>query len=55
MTTTEIANVLVALCRQSKIDEVQESLFADDAQIIEANEMKGPKIVSGLEAIKTKI
>ena len=54
MTTSEIANKLVALCRQGKIDEVQETLFADNAQSIEANDMMGPKVVTGLEAIKAK-
>ena len=54
MTTAEVANQLVELCRQGKIDEVQETLFADNAQSIEANEMMGPKEVTGLEAIKAK-
>lgn len=54
MTTTEVANKLVELCRQGKIDEVQETLFAEDAQSIEANEMMGPKVVTGLDAIKEK-
>lgn len=54
MTTTEVANKLVELCRQGKIDEVQETLFADNAQSIEANEMMGPKVVTGLDAIKAK-
>jgi len=54
MTTTEVANKLVELCRQGKIDEVQETLFSDDAQSIEANEMMGPKVVTGLDAIKAK-
>jgi hypothetical protein len=54
MTTTEVANKLVELCRQGKIDEVQETLFAENAQSIEANEMMGPKVVTGLDAIKAK-
>jgi hypothetical protein len=54
MTTTEVANQLVELCRQGKIGEVQDTLFADDAQSIEANEMMGPKVVTGLDAIKAK-
>lgn len=54
MTTTEVANKLVELCRHGKIDEVQETLFADNAQSIEANEMMGPKVVTGLDAIKAK-
>jgi glutamate synthase domain-containing protein 1 len=54
MTISEVANKLVELCRQGKIDEVQETLFADNAQNIEANEMMGPKVVTGLDAIKAK-
>ena len=54
MTTQEVANKLVELCRQGKIDEVQATLFADNAQSIEANEMMGPKVVEGLEALKAK-
>ncbi len=54
MTTHDVANKLVELCRQGKIDEVQETLFAANATSIEANEMMGPKVVEGLEAIKAK-
>ncbi len=54
MTTTEVAHKLVELCRHGKIDEVQETLFADNAKSIEANEMMGPKVVTGLDAIKAK-
>lgn len=52
MSTTEVANKFVELYRYGKIDEVQETLFADYAQSIEANKMMGPKVVTGLEAIK---
>lgn len=54
MTTTEVANKLVELCRQGKMDEVQKTLFAHNAQSIEANEMMGPKVVTGLDGIKAK-
>ena len=54
MTTAEVAKKLVELCREGKIDEVQETLFAENAQSIEASEMMGPKIVTGIEAIKAK-
>jgi limonene-1,2-epoxide hydrolase len=54
MTTQEVANQLVSLCRQGKIDEVQATLFAGDAKSIEANDMMGPRVVEGLEAIKAK-
>ena len=54
MTTLEVANKLVELCRQGKIDEVQETLFAENALSIESGEMMGPKVIEGLEAIKEK-
>ncbi len=54
MNTKELANQLVELCRQGKIDEVQATFYADDAVSIEANEMMGPKVVEGLSGIKQK-
>jgi hypothetical protein len=54
MTTQEVANKLVELCRQNKIGEVHNTLFAANVTSIEANEMMGPKVVVGLDAIKAK-
>ena len=54
MTTRDVANQLVELCRFGKIDEAQEILFAETIQSVEANEMMGAKIVAGLEAVKAK-
>ena len=54
MTTTEVANKLVELCRYGKIGEVHDTLFAEDIQSIESDESMGPKIVNGLNAIKAK-
>lgn len=54
MNTQEVANRLVELCRQGKIDEVQATLFADNAKSIEAKESFGPKVTEGLTAIKAK-
>ncbi len=54
MSTRDVANQLVELCRFGKIDETQAILFADNAKSIEAQEMMGTKIVDGLEAIKAK-
>lgn len=54
MTTAEVANKMIELCRQGKIDEVQATLFADNAKSIEANDMMGPRVVEGLDAIKAK-
>ena len=54
MTTQEVANRLVELCRTGQIDNCQAELFADNAQSIELNENFGPKITDGLSAIKAK-
>jgi hypothetical protein len=53
-TTLEVANKLVELSRLGKIDEVHETLFADNAVSIEANDNMGPRTVEGLDAIKAK-
>jgi ketosteroid isomerase-like protein len=54
MTTKEVADRLVALCRQGKIEDTQKELFADDAVSIEANDMMGPRETNGKDAIKKK-
>ncbi len=54
MTTTEVANRLVELCRQGKIEEAQQELYADNVQSIEAGDMMGPRVVTGMDAIKQK-
>jgi hypothetical protein len=54
MTTKEVANRLVELSRQGKIQDVQKELFATTAVSIEPNESMGPKLVSGLPAIIEK-
>ncbi|MBA4197561.1 MAG: hypothetical protein C0459_08395 [Chitinophaga sp.] len=54
MTTHEIAEQLVSLCRQGKIDEAQATLFAENVVSIEAGEDMGPKVVEGLEALQHK-
>ena len=54
MITEDVAYKLVELCRHNKIEEAHESLFADNAQSIEANEVMGPRVVTGLDAIKAK-
>lgn len=53
MTTQEVANRLVELCRMGQYETAQDELFADDAVSIEPD--KAPvKEVRGLEAIKEK-
>jgi hypothetical protein len=54
MTTQEVANRLVELSRQGKIEDVLKQLFAPNAVSIEANDSMGPKIVTGLNAIIEK-
>ena len=54
MTTQEVANRLVALCRIGQVDQAQEELFAENAQSIEFAENFGPKVTNGLAAIKVK-
>ncbi len=54
MTTQEVANQLVELCRQGKIEEAQKELFAEDAESIEPNESMGAKEVKGLNGILEK-
>ena len=45
MTTQEVANRLVELCRIGQIDQAQAELFADDATSIEPNDMMGERVV----------
>jgi hypothetical protein len=54
MTTEEVADRLVELCREGKIDETHEELFSPNAVSIEANEMMGPRIVTGLDGLREK-
>jgi hypothetical protein len=54
MTTHEVANRLVELCRQGKIEETLKELFANDAVSTEANDFMGAKVVEGLPAIFKK-
>src|SRR5664279_2651001 len=54
MTTKEVADRLVELCRQGKIEDTQKELYAEDAVSIEANDSMGPRETKGLEGIKKK-
>ena len=54
MTTNEIATKLVSLCREGKITEVLETLFANNAKSVEMDSSMGNKETIGLEAIKNK-
>lgn len=54
MSTNEIANRLVELCRQGKFEEAQKELYAADAVSIEPEDAPGLTSVEGLENIVEK-
>mgnify|MGYP003393908065 CR=1 FL=1 len=55
MTTTDVANQFVALCREGKEKEAQRLLYAEDAVSVEAGAPAGQKTeVKGLAAIHAK-
>ena len=54
MTTKEVADRLVELCREGKITEAINELYADNAVSIEPNEYMGPRQQDGLPAILKK-
>jgi ketosteroid isomerase-like protein len=55
MNTMEIANKMVALCREGKNHEALETLFADDMVSVEAVAMPGAQQeAKGLAAVKAK-
>ena len=55
MNTLEIANKLVALCREGKNAESLSTLYASDAVSVEAMSMPGmPQATEGLPAIQAK-
>ncbi|MFY0100224.1 SnoaL-like domain-containing protein, partial [Acinetobacter baumannii] len=55
MTTMDIANKLVALCREGKDEEAQRLLYADDAVSVEAGAPPGESPErKGLAAIRAK-
>ena len=55
MSTLEIANKLVDLCRQGKNAECLSTMYSDDAVSVEAMAMPGtPQESKGLAAIKAK-
>jgi SnoaL-like protein len=54
MTTQEIADRLVQLCREGKWEEAQTELFSDDAESIEPPGSPGLQTVKGLDKIKKK-
>lgn len=56
MNTQQVADRLVALCREGKYDQAQDELYAEDAVSIEMEGMSGGALgnVEGLPAIREK-
>lgn len=55
MSTSDIANRLVALCREGKFLEAVDTLYADNVQSVEAREFAGmPRELSGKAAVRGK-
>ena len=54
MSTQEIASLLVTLCRNGKIEEAKEELFATDIVSIEPREGILPKETRGMDSIRKK-
>jgi hypothetical protein len=54
MTTTELATRLVDMCRNGKVEEAKEELFAEDIISVEPKEGLLPKETKGLDAIRKK-
>lgn len=54
MTTKEVANYLVKICRDGKVEEAKQELFTEDTLSIEPTEVILPKETKGLKAIQKK-
>ncbi len=54
MTTKEVANALVDMCRAGEVEQAKEKLFANDIISIEPAEGILPKEAKGMDAIRKK-
>ena len=54
MTTTEIAQTLVDMCRNGKVEEAKTQLFTEDITSTEPREGLLPKECKGMDAIRKK-
>ena len=54
MTTKEVANQLINMCRDGKVEEAKQELFTEDTISIEPTEGILPKETKGLKAIQKK-
>ena len=55
MTTKEVANQLVKMCRDGKVEEARQELFTAETLSIEPAEGILPKETKGLKAIRRKL
>ncbi len=55
MTTKEVADKLVNMCREGKVEEAKLELFTEDTLSIEPTEGLLPKETKGLKAIQKKV
>ncbi|WP_461113658.1 SnoaL-like domain-containing protein [Spirosoma jeollabukense] len=54
MTIQQVADRLVALCREGKYEQAQRELYSSDAKSIEPDSAPGMQTVQGLDAIIEK-
>jgi hypothetical protein len=54
MNTKEIAEALVALCKEGRYQRAHETLYDDNVLSVEMDESMGPRETRGLDAIKAK-
>ena len=54
MTTREVANQLVKMCRDGKVEEAKQEFFTEDTLSVEPTEGILPKETKALEAIQKK-
>ena len=54
MTTKEVADKLVKMCREGKVEQVKQELFTEDTSSIERTEGILPKETKGFKGDTTK-
>ena len=54
MTTKQVADQLVKMCREGKVEEAKQELFTEETLSIEPGEGVLPKETKGLKAIQQK-
>ncbi len=54
MTTKQVADELISMCRKGLVEEAKEKFFSDNIKSIEPREGLLPKEVQGMDAIRKK-